>query len=674
MSKCPESVVSRHAELVELVEYHSHRYYVLDDPEISDARFDQIFRELVNLEKDYPELRAPNSPTQRVGGRAIEGFVKVKHARPLLSIDNAMTEIEARDFFSRIQKELGVLRGLELIGEPKYDGLSCSLVYEKGQLVRAATRGDGEIGEDVTAQVRTLRNVPLVLKEWNSRSVPHRFEVVGEVLMERADFIKLNEEQARKGEKLFANPRNAAAGSLRQLDPTVTATRRLKFYAYNLGVCEGFETRAQHKHHLEVLQQLGFSVFKGYRQVTSADEMVGFFKEMETQRRKLPFEIDGIVFKVNFIEQQVKLGWNSRTPRWAIAFKFPPEEAETQVEKIEVQVGRTGVLTPVARLTPVFVGGATVSNATLHNEDEIRRLDIRVGDTVIIRRAGDVIPEIDRVLLDRRQGTPRKFHMPDRCPVCSAHVIKEEDKAAHRCTGGLSCAAQRLYAITHFASRGALNIAGLGEARVQLLMDNGLLHRPSELFTLTVEQLKVLPGMGDPSARKLVGAISATRGAPLAKFIFALGIPNVGESTAKQLAREFKTWEALLKASESDFTRLSDIGPITAKSLFEFFADRGNYSQVQRLADEIEPVAVKETSGSSSLEIAGKTFVITGTLSAPRDRIKAKIEAAGGIVSGSVSKSTHVLVAGASAGSKLDKAHSLGVQVWDEAKLNSKLG
>lgn len=655
--------------LREEIRRHDYLYYVLDTPEISDALYDQLFRQLKELEAKRPELVTPDSPTQRVGGQRLEKFAPVTHRRPMLSIENAMEADEAARFVARCAADLGVsVEELAFTAEPKYDGLSCSLIYENGVLVCAATRGDGTTGEDVTAQVRTIRNVPLKLRGCSAA----RVEIRGEVLITRADFEKLNEQAAAAGEKLFKNARNAAAGSLRQLDPSITAARRLRFFGYALGECEGFEMPATQWETLETLKALGFQVSEETALIKGIAGIQAHFEAMVAKRANLPFDVDGVVFKLNDLDQQARLGFTSRTPRWVIAYKFPPEEAMTTVVGIDVQVGRTGVLTPVARLAPVFVGGVTVTNATLHNQDEIERLDIRVGDTVIVRRAGDVIPSIVQVLHDRRPEGLAPWTMPTTCPVCGSAVVKEADAVAVRCSGGLTCKAQRLQAIVHYAQRRAMDIEGLGELVVQKLMDAGLLERPSDLYRLTSEQIATLPGFGDTSARKLVTSIAGTVGRELPRFIFALGIPGVGETTAKDLARAFGTFGAFVEASREQLLAVSGLGPVTGQNILEFFANPANRNEALLLAEHVKPSAVAKPAGDGVF--SGKTFVLTGTLSVPRDEAASWIEAAGGKVAGSVSKKTSVVVAGEAAGSKLEKARALGIEIWDEAQLREALG
>lgn len=666
-----QSLDQTYARLMESVAYHAHRYYVLDQPEISDAEYDVLFRKLQAFEEEHPELASQNSPTRRVGGAVLAQFASVTHAVPMLSIDNAMDAAEASAFVLRTAAALGVEPdSLSFFQEPKYDGLSCSLVYENGSLTVAATRGDGFTGENVTAQVRTIRNVPLHIEQL--ADVP-RFEVRGEVLMTKADFRRINEEQLAAGEKTFVNPRNAAAGSLRQLDAQMTARRRLRFFAYGFGACEPQgQLPGTQAERIALLRSLRFEVSPMARLVQGKVGVLQAFDEMARVRKDLPFEIDGVVFKLDSIAHQDKVGWNSRVPRWAIAYKFPPEEVTTTLLGIDIQVGRTGPLTPVARLAPVFVGGVTVANVTLHNLDQIRRLDLRIGDTVVVRRAGDVIPEIVKMVPERRPENAGVFDMPQHCPVCGSHVHKEADKAVYRCTGGLKCGAQRLFAVTHFASRLAMDIDGLGESRVAQLIEAGLVQRPSSLWALRVEQLSELDGWGKSSATKLVEAVQGKKHPELHRLIYALGIPGVGESTAKELARFFKSWGAFSHANEAALLSVPDLGPITTSNVLEFLGDEGNAEEASALARLLEPkdVQVVEAAGAS---LEGKTFVITGTLSAPRESFKERIEAAGGKVAGSVSKKTNYLLAGAEAGSKLAKAQELGVSVLDEAAFEALL-
>lgn len=661
--------IQKITNLREQVSYHSKRYYELDDPAISDYEFDLLFRELQNLEAENPGLVPGSSPVDKVGGRQTETFSPVKHQLPMLSIDNAMNSKEARKWISGLTEELGISStALELFSEPKYDGLSCSIIYENGHLAQAATRGDGEVGEDVTANVKTIKSVPKFIE--SLKDVP-RAEVRGEVIMTISSFESLNKKQAEGGLKLFANPRNAAAGSLRQKDAKITAQRPLDFQAYGFGACEGIQLPDLQSSRIKLLQEFGFGVSQHVRLVKGfqVDQHYNVIKEIrDNGYSTLPYEIDGVVFKVDSISMQEKMGWNSRTPRWAIAYKFPPQEAETTLEAIDVQVGRTGTLTPVGRLTPVKVGGVTVSNVTLHNMDEIERKDIRIGDKVIVLRSGDVIPKVDRSLHEKRTGNEVKFVMPTSCPSCGSHVHNEVGQSAHKCVGGLKCGPQRVQAITHFTGRLALNIEGMGESRVQQFIDANLIQRPSDLFTLTPDQIMNLDRMGIKSANNICDAIEGAVGAPLNRFIYGLGIPNVGESTSKALAKRYGTDKAFISAIFEDLTSIPDVGPETANSIIDFIED--NMEEVIQLSEYVKPSAFVKKENSA---LDGMIFVITGTLSRGREEIKADIEAAGGKVSDSVSKKTNVLVAGEGAGSKLKKATELGVQVWDEGKLNEML-
>jgi DNA ligase (NAD+) len=653
---------ARAAVLRKEVEFHAHRYYVLDDPILPDGDYDKLFRELVNLEAEHPELRTADSPTQRVGGKALAELPEYKHLRPMLSIDNAMDAAQAEGFARRVADDLGVPENtVEYCGEPKYDGASLSVVYSFGVLAEAGTRGDGETGEEVTAQVRTIRNVPLSVPAWSD--VP-RVEVRGEVMMTKADFAKVNEAQEVAGEKKFINCRNAASGGLRQLDPALTAKRRLTFFAYSFGICDGLALPEKQTDHLALLKSCGFTVSSEVCVVVGAKGILEFFKNLEAKRKDLPFDIDGIVFKVNDIALHDELGWNSRVPRWAIAYKFEPEEAVTDLLAIDIQVGRLGPLTPVARLKPVFVGGVTVANVTLHNLDQIRRLDLRIGDKVVVRRAGDVIPEIVRNIPELRPSDARMFEMPSTCPVCGSDVAREADKAAYRCMGGSRCSAQVLFAITHFGSRLALNIDGLGESTVEQLLDAGLIARRSDLWSLEVDTLSKLEGWGKSSATKLIAAIQGAEAPQLNRFIYALGITGVGESTSKELARHFRSWDSFAAATEEALLAIPDLGPITAARILGYLRDETSAEEAAKLVELVKPQTVADT---GSAKFAGKNFVITGTLSKDREAFKAIIEAAGGKVSGSVSKKTNYLLAGEKAGTKLADAQKHGVTILDEA-------
>lgn len=651
----PLEITNEYRRLCAQVEDWAHAYYVRDDPQVSDAVYDDAFRKLEALERAHPELVTPASPTQRVGGAVLSGLPAVTHTVPMLSLGNAMDAAEAAAFVASVQATLGA--EVVFSHEPKYDGLSCELRYEQGLLVQAVTRGDGEQGEDVTAQVRTIKTVPLRLVS------PQTVAVRGEVLMQKRDFDALNAALAQAGQKCFANPRNAAAGSLRALDPAVTASRKLSFFAYErVGARE-----AGMSHHSAVLDWLeaeGFLVSR-HRGVCEGSGLQAVFDHMELERPGLPFEIDGIVFKVNDLALRERLGWTSRTPRWAVAYKFPAEEKTTTVTAIDVQVGRTGVLTPVARLAPVRVGGVTVANVTLHNQEQVWTKDVRVGDTVIVRRAGDVIPEIVGSLTAHRPEHAEPWQMPSRCPVCNSHV--EVIQAAHVCTGGVTCSAQRLYRIAHYGSRLGMDIEGLGEGTVQQLMNAGLVTRLSDLYALRLEGLQHLQGWGEVSARNLLNAIEAAKAPELRRFIYALGIETVGEGTAKSLARHFGTWDAFAAATREQLLAVTDVGPVTAQAIRAAFADELLGAEMMRLAQIVQPKAAQQQAAGP---LTGMTLVVTGTLpSLSRDEAGALIERLGGKVSGSVSKKTSVVIAGEAAGSKLTKAQELGIPVQDEAWL-----
>lgn len=657
MTTAEINVAEHYAGLKARVTELAHAYYVADTSLVSDAVYDGLFRSLQELEAQHPHLVAPDSPTQRVGGTPLKSLPAVKHKVPMLSIGNAMDAAEAEAFVRSVAQELGIEpSALVLTREPKYDGLSCSLHYQDGLLVQAVTRGDGEEGEDVTAQVKTIQSVPLRLRE------PLTCEVRGEVLMAKKDFERLNERQRAAGEKEYANPRNAAAGSLRVLDPKVTASRRLSFYAYSLvdALHHDYDTQAGA---LSGLVSLGFQVSDLFQVVSGVEGVLASFQQVADVRAELPYEIDGVVYKVAMFVQQDALGWNNRTPRWAVAYKFPAEERTTTVEAIDVQVGRTGAITPVARLKPVAVGGVVVSNVTLHNQDQVWAKDVRVGDTVVVRRAGDVIPEIVRSLPELRPAAAQSWAMPSQCPACGAHVVQVQ--AAHVCTGGASCPDQRLFRITHYGSRLGLDIEGLGESTVQQLLDAKLIEKPSDLYKLTVDDLKVLPGWGLTSATNLVTEIQQTAiGRPLRRFIYALGIESVGEGTAKRLAQHFSTWEAFCTATEAELLTVDDIGPITANSIMAAFDDEHFGAEMDLLATLAKPAdEAKKAEGP----LTGKTVVVTGTLpTLSREAAKALVEKLGGKTSDSVSKKTHAIVAGEAAGSKLTKAKDLGILVYDE--------
>jgi DNA ligase (NAD+) len=642
------------------IEEHNRRYYILDDPSIPDAEYDRLFRRLQEIEAQFPGLAAADSPSQRVGSSPVSQFAEVAHRTPMLSLNNAFSEDEVRGFDERICKALGA-KNVEYAVEPKFDGLAISLTYRNGVFVQGATRGDGATGEDVTPNLRTVHTIPLRLPK--SADIGE-LEVRGEVLMFRRDFEKLNERQRAAGEKEFVNPRNAAAGGLRQFDSRVTSQRPLRFFAYGTGE-SAFSSRA-HSEVLDTLAALGFHVAAERATVTGMTGLLEYFARIGALRANLPYAIDGVVYKVNRLDWQRQLGFISRAPRFAIAHKFPAEEELTQVLGIDVQVGRTGAITPVARLKPVFVGGVTVTNATLHNEDELRRKDVRVGDTVIVRRAGDVIPEVVSVLLDKRPGGTKLFSMPAKCPVCGSAVVKAPDEAVARCSGGLYCPAQRKQALLHFASRRAMDIEGLGEKLVDQLVGAGLVHNPADLYRLQLSQLSALERMAEKSAANVRAALGASRQTTLQRFVYALGIRNVGESTARDLALHFGSLDRIEGASLEELESVPDVGPVVAKSIRQFFDEAHNLKVIREMRaagvawPEGEPRRVSPAGKS-------KTFVLTGSLETmTRDEARAMIEAKGHKVSGSVSKKTDYVVAGEDSGTKLAKAGQLGVTVLDE--------
>ncbi|WP_455211986.1 NAD-dependent DNA ligase LigA [Kaarinaea lacus] len=661
----PQTVLNRINELREQINHHNYLYYVLDSPEIPDAEFDKLFRELQSLEQQHPDLIIPDSPTQRVGAHPLKEFGEVQHQIPMLSLGNAMDEEEVRNFGRRVTellKESDVDR-IEYTAEPKLDGLAISVVYENGHLMRAATRGDGFTGEDVTQNVRTIKSVPLKLV---GKDYPEILEVRGEVYMPKAGFLALNEKQEAAGEKIFANPRNAAAGSLRQLDSSITATRPLAMYCYGVGRVEGIQLPNHHSEILKCLRQWGLRVCPEIKLVTGIKGCLKYFEDISQRRERLEYEIDGVVYKVDRIDQQQTLGFVSRAPRWAIAHKFPAQEAMTQVLGIEVSVGRTGALTPVAKLKPVDVGGVTVSNATLHNEDEIERLDVRVGDTVVIYRAGDVIPKVDRVIPSLRPKHTRNFHMPKQCPVCGSEVERREGEAITRCTGGLFCAAQRKNSIKHFNSRRAMDVDGMGDKLVDQLVDKGLIHDAADMYSLSKGQLAGLERMADKSAQNILDALEKSKSTTLARFIYALGIRDVGEATAQALAKHFSDLEALMKADEGTLQQIPDVGPVVADSIVNFFHQKHNRDVIHKLINAGVHWPTVKPAKTEELPLQGKTFVITGTLSMKRDELKDRLQSLGAKVTGSVSKSTDYVVVGEDPGSKFDKAQKLGIAIVDE--------
>ena len=672
MSDLRHRLVHLRAQLAE----HDHRYYVLDEPSITDAEYDALMRELLAIEAQHPDWTTPDSPSQRVGGAARSDLAEVRHAVPMLSLANAFAIDEVEAFDRRIHEALvasGALaphQAVRYACEVKLDGLAISLSYQDGVLVRAATRGDGQTGEDVTANVRTIHAIPLRLRE----PVAGMLEVRGEVLMYRSDFDAFNQAQGARGQKIFINPRNAAAGSLRQLDPQVTAQRPLRFFAYGWGQVDQPLPRDSHAGMLGWLADLGLPAEPHRDVVEGAAGLLAFHQRIGALRAALPYDIDGVVYKVDALAAQQQLGFVSRAPRFAVAHKFPAEEAHTQLLDIEVQVGRTGALTPVARLKPVFVGGVTVTNATLHNDDEIRRKDVRIGDTVVVRRAGDVIPEVVAPVLALRPADVRQFVLPDACPVCGSAIERLEGETIARCTGGLFCPAQRKQALAHAAGRRALDIEGLGDKLIEQLVDRERVHTLADLFTLTVDELAGLERMGPKSAANLVAAIDRARQPTLARFLFALGIRHVGEATARDLAQHFGSVEALLEASPEALLDVPDVGPVVAASIAHFLGEPHNRAVIEALLRQHGVTPRHEAVRQQGAALAGKTFVLTGTLPTwSRDDAARRIVAAGGKVTGSVSRKTSFVVAGADAGSKLDKAAELGITVLDEDDLKQLL-
>ncbi|HPW08779.1 MAG TPA: NAD-dependent DNA ligase LigA [Burkholderiaceae bacterium] len=673
------------ARLRAALHHHAHQYYVLDEPQVPDAEYDRLFHELQAIEQAHPELVIPDSPTQRVGGKPLDAFASVRHAVPMLSI-RTETDTEAsgaKNFDTRVRRELGLgddAPPVEYVAEPKFDGLAINLRYEQGVLMQAATRGDGETGEEVTQNIRTIGQIPLHI----TGKIPPVLEVRGEVYMRRDDFEALNERQREKiaqgakGEKTFVNPRNAAAGAVRQLDPAIAAQRPLSFFAYGLGevtaVDQGGPAFQTHFDMLNTLKSWGFPVSDLVGIARGATELVAYHQRVGQQRDSLGFDIDGVVYKVNSIALQRQMGFVTREPRWAVAHKYPAQEQLTTVLGIDVQVGRTGKLTPVAKLAPVFVGGVTVTNATLHNEDEARRKDVRVGDTVIVRRAGDVIPEVVSVLIDKRVSDAPIFTMPHKCPVCGSAAVREDDEADYRCTGGLFCSAQRKQAILHFAQRRAVEVEGLGEKLVDQLVDAGIIKTLPDLYRLGFASLAALDRMADKSVQNILDALEKSKQTTLPRFLFGLGIRHVGEATAKELVRHFGKLDTIMDATPEQLLQVGDVGPIVAQSIRTFFDQTHNREVVEQLRacgvtwKEGEPAAV------APKPLAGKTFVITGTLpTLSRDEAKDLLEAAGAKVAGSVSKKTSYVLAGTDAGSKLDKARELGVAVIDELEMKEML-
>ncbi|MBB71293.1 MAG: DNA ligase (NAD(+)) LigA [Legionellales bacterium] len=652
--------------LREQLNQYNYQYYVLDEPMVPDAEYDRLLNELKTLEQEHPELITPDSPTQRVGAEPLKAFQQVTHAVPMLSLDNAFSVEEATAFNRRLQDRLKSTAEIAFTCEPKLDGLAVSLLYEDGHLIQGATRGDGAVGEDITSNVRTVPSIPLVLRG----DYPKRIEVRGEVYMPKAGFNELNERAKAKGEKVFANPRNAAAGSLRQLDPKITATRPLAIYCYGIGVVEGMTLPDKHSDILAFLRSIGLRVNEEIDTVKGIDACLRYYETILNKRASLGYDIDGVVYKVDDLALQAQLGFVSRAPRWAVAHKFPAEEEITVIEEVEFQVGRTGSLTPVARLKPVFVGGVTVSNATLHNMDEITRKDVHIGDVVIIRRAGDVIPEVVSVVKQRRSKSVKPVRLPKQCPVCGSDVTRTPGEAVARCNGGLYCSAQRKEAIKHFAARKAMDIDGLGDKLIEQMVNLDLIKTIADLYALDLQQLAGLERMAMKSAQNIIDALEKSKQTTLAKFLYALGIREVGEATARSLANHYGNLPDIMKATEEELQQISDVGPIVASHIHAFFQQTHNLEIIGALqAAGIHWPDVSKPS-SDAQPLAGLTYVLTGTLSTmTRDEAKDKLQALGAKVSGSVSKKTHCVVAGEAAGSKLTKAEQLGVEVMDEAGL-----
>ena len=659
-----KSAAAKVRELRTQLEHHNYRYHVLDDPEVSDAEYDRLMRELKALEEQYPDLVTPDSPTQRVGATPVSELQEVVHSRPMLSLDNGFEDEDIVAFDRRVRERLENVEQVEYSAEPKLDGLAISFRYESGRLVQAATRGDGLRGEDVTHNVRTIKAVPTVLRG----TPPKLLEVRGEVFMLIAGFKAMNQRALERGERTFVNPRNAAAGSIRQLDPRTAADKPFDVFFYGIGETDGWKLPAKHSEALEQLREWGLKISPLLKIVQGAEGCFQYYRDIGAKRASLPYEIDGVVYKVNRFVQQRDLGFVARAPRWAIAHKFPAHEENTIVRGVEFQVGRTGALTPVARMDPVFVGGVTVSNATLHNMDEVRRKDVRIGDTVVIRRAGDVIPEVVKVILERRPKDAREVELPAKCPVCGSAVEREEGEAVARCTGGLYCPAQRKEALRHFASRHALDIDGLGTKLIDQLVEGGVVNNPADLYELTAERLAELDRMGEKSAENLVKALEQSKQkATLPRFLYALGIRDVGEATAAALANHFGSIKELQGATEEQIQEVPDVGPVVAAHVYKFFQEKHNRDVLAALSKHIQLKAQARKAASGEGPLAGKTFVLTGSLdSMSRDQASERIVELGGKVAGSVSKKTSYVVAGAEAGSKLAKAPELGVVVLDE--------
>ncbi|MDQ2194367.1 NAD-dependent DNA ligase LigA [Vibrio sp. A14(2019)] len=663
-----QTIEHKLSQLRETLHYHAVRYYVEDNPEIPDAEYDRLMRELLELESQYPELVTADSPSLRVGGKPLEGFAQVTHEIPMLSLDNVFDENELDAFHKRMQDRIPSAHFNAFCCEPKLDGLAVSLLYENGVLVQAATRGDGAVGENITENVRTISAIPLKLQ---GKGWPVRLEVRGEVFMPKAGFERLNQQALKKGEKTFVNPRNAAAGSLRQLDSKITAQRPLNFYAYSVGVIEGAELASSHYQRFLQLKGWGLPMCPETRLVSSMDEVKEYYQSILTRRAQLAYEIDGVVIKVDDIELQQKLGFVARAPRWAIAYKFPAQEEITLLNDVEFQVGRTGAITPVAKLEPVFVGGVTVSNATLHNADEIERLGVKIGDSVIIRRAGDVIPQIVSVLLDRRSDTVVDIVFPQYCPVCNSDIERVEGEAVARCTGGLVCQAQRKEALKHFVSRKALDVDGLVEKVIEQLVDKEMVSTPADLFRLKAGQLTVLERMGPKSAQNIVNALNAAKMTTLPRFLYSLGIREVGEATAANLALHFGSLDKIRQATHKELLEVQDVGVIVASHITSFFEQDKNQQVINELIElGIQWPNIEKPSQDAILPLLGKVVVLTGSLSKlSRSDAKAALQELGAKVTGSVSKNTDILFAGEAAGSKLVKAQELGIEIRSEQDL-----
>jgi len=662
-----EAIRKRVEKLREEIEYHNYRYYILDQPEISDAQYDRLMRELEKLEEQYPELRTPNSPTQRVGAPPLEEFEIVRHTIPMLSLANAFDEIEAKEFDKRMKKFLGTSSDIEYVTEPKLDGLAVELVYERGQFVVGSTRGDGINGENITQNLRTIKTIPLQLIR-KEISVPERLEARGEVIMQLKRFRDLNQKREELGEPLFANPRNAAAGSVRQLDSKITAERPLEIYCYGIGEMRG-RTFKTHWEILQTLSKWGLRINPNIRRCKHIEDVIEYYHEVNEMREKLPYEIDGIVIKVNQLDLQTRLGEISRSPRWALAFKFQPKQETTKIQDIIIQVGRTGALTPVAVMEPVKVGGVEVSRATLHNQDEIDKKDVRIGDMVVIQRAGDVIPEVVQVIESKRTGKEKKFRMPSKCPVCGAEVIKEE--AIHRCIG-LDCPAQLKGRIKHFASKRAMDIEGLGVKLIDQLVDKGLVKDVADIYYIEKKQLIELERMADKSAQNIIDAVEASKTKPLSRFLYALGIRHVGETTAEDLARRFSRLDDFFHLSEETLREVEGIGPEVSASVYQFFRDKKNKESIERLKKA--GVTVIEPKVKGKAKLAGKTFVFTGALkSLGRDEARNIVESLGGMTVSTVSKKVDFVVVGEDPGSKFDKAKELGIKTLTEEEFQKMI-